>query len=178
MEVTSFVSHLAVDRKVSAPTQSQALSALLFMYQHVLEIKPDWLDDVVRAKRPRRLPVVLTQDETRRLLGKAVPLVRYQRQPCNQAGRAHCKHQQTYRSPYLTALLCDPPYRERLRHSQRTGVTGSKRCINDNDTHPPTEQGCARCSQPAGAGAGEAYCSLEHRRTQLVHRRQHFRIVC
>ena len=65
-EISSFLTHLAVDRKVSASTQNQALSALLFVYKQVLAINLDWLDNVVRAKRPKRLPVVLTQEETRR----------------------------------------------------------------------------------------------------------------
>ena len=60
-EISAFLSHLAVDRKVSPSTQNQALSAILFLYQKVLEQKLDWLHDVVRAKRPRRFPVVLTQ---------------------------------------------------------------------------------------------------------------------
>lgn len=67
-EVSSFLSHLAVERRVSASTQNQALSALLFLYKHVLAIDLDWLDDVVRAKRPKRLPVVLTRQEAARLL--------------------------------------------------------------------------------------------------------------
>ena len=69
-EISSFLSHLAVDRKVSASTQNQALSAILFLYQKVLEHKLDWLEDVVRAKRPRRLPVVLTQSEVGALLAQ------------------------------------------------------------------------------------------------------------
>lgn len=67
-EVEQFLSHLAVRRQVSASTQNQALSALLFLYKHVLHIELPWLDDVVRAKRPERLPVVLTREETQRLL--------------------------------------------------------------------------------------------------------------
>jgi site-specific recombinase XerD len=69
-EISTFLSHLAVDRKVSASTQNQALSAILFLYQKVLEHKLDWLDDVVRAKQPRRLPVVLTQNEVGALLAE------------------------------------------------------------------------------------------------------------
>ena len=65
-EISSFLTRLAVDRKVSTSTQNQALSALLFLYKQVLAINLDWLDNVVRAKRPKRLPVVLTQEETRR----------------------------------------------------------------------------------------------------------------
>lgn len=67
-EITSFLTDLAVNRKVAASTQNQALSALLFLYKHVLDKKLDWLEDVVRAKRPRRLPVVLTQAEAGTLL--------------------------------------------------------------------------------------------------------------
>jgi integron integrase len=62
-EVTAFLTSLAVDGHVSASTQNQALSALLFLYREVLEHDLPWLEDVVRAKRPRRLPVVLTREE-------------------------------------------------------------------------------------------------------------------
>jgi site-specific recombinase XerD len=67
-EVTRFLSSLAVDGRVAASTQNQALSALLFLYRDVLEVDLPWLDGVVRAKRPERLPVVLTRDEVRALL--------------------------------------------------------------------------------------------------------------
>ena len=68
-EVNAFLSHLAVDRTVSASTQNQALAALLFLYRHVLEEPLPWLDDIVRAQRPERLPVVLTVDEVREVIG-------------------------------------------------------------------------------------------------------------
>lgn len=67
-EVTAFLTHLAVNKKVAASTQNQALSAILFLYQKVLDQKLEWLDDVVRAKRPRRLPVVLSKSEITQLL--------------------------------------------------------------------------------------------------------------
>ena len=67
-EVESFLTWLAVERKVSASTQNQALCALLFMYRHVLEMELPWLEGVVRAKRPQRIPVVLSPDEVRRVL--------------------------------------------------------------------------------------------------------------
>jgi len=67
-EITKFLSSLAVEGNVAASTQNQALSALLFLYRDVLEQDLPWLDDVVRAKRPARLPVVLTRDEVRTLL--------------------------------------------------------------------------------------------------------------
>jgi integron integrase len=69
-EVTAFLSHLATDGKVSASTQNQALSALLFLYRQVLEVELPWLDGLVRAKRPVRLPVVLNRHEVHALLGR------------------------------------------------------------------------------------------------------------
>src|SRR2546426_4513071 len=68
LEVTSFLTSLAVDGHVAASTQNQALSALLFLYRDVLEVDLPWLDGVVRAKRSARLPVVLTRDEVRAVL--------------------------------------------------------------------------------------------------------------
>lgn len=62
-EVEAFLTHLAVEGKVAASTQNQALSALLFLYREVLAINLPWLDGVVRAKQPQRLPVVLTRQE-------------------------------------------------------------------------------------------------------------------
>ncbi len=67
-EVTAFLSWLATERNVAAATQNQALSALLFLYKHVLGQDLPWLGEVVHAKRPVRLPVVLTEGEVARLL--------------------------------------------------------------------------------------------------------------
>ena len=55
-EITRFLSDLAIQRNVAASTQNQALSALLFLYRDVLEQKLPWLDDIVRAKNPERIP--------------------------------------------------------------------------------------------------------------------------
>jgi len=67
-EVSAFLTYLAVNKHVSASTQNQALSAILFLYKRVLNLQLDWLEDVVRAKRPRKLPVVLTKTEVMRVL--------------------------------------------------------------------------------------------------------------
>ena len=67
-EVTEFLTSLAVHSKVASSTQNQALSALLFLYREVLGVELPWLDDVVRAKRPSHLPVVLARDEVRAVL--------------------------------------------------------------------------------------------------------------
>ena len=69
-EVEAFLTHLAVVGKVSASTQNQAKSALLFLYSEVLEVQLPWLDDVEEAKVSRRLPVVLTQAEVKNLLDR------------------------------------------------------------------------------------------------------------
>ncbi len=68
IELEAFLTSLAVDRQVSASTQTQALSALLFLYKEVLGIDFPWLTEVTRAKRSTRLPTVLTQQEVRGLL--------------------------------------------------------------------------------------------------------------
>lgn len=67
-EVTEFLTHLAVRRRVSASTQNQALAALLFLYRHVLGRELPWMEEIVRAKRPEHLPVVLTRGEAEILL--------------------------------------------------------------------------------------------------------------
>jgi integron integrase len=67
-EVTAFLAHLALDRHIAASTQNQALSALLFLYRHVLKQPLDWLDSITRAKRPERVPVVFTRAEVQAIL--------------------------------------------------------------------------------------------------------------
>ena len=67
-EVEAFLTHLAVNRHVSASTQNQAKAAILYLYKQVLQIELAWLDEVVQAKTPKRLPVVLTASEVRVLL--------------------------------------------------------------------------------------------------------------
>lgn len=67
-EVEAFLSYLASERNVAAATQAQALSAVLFLYKVVLKAELPWLDNVVRATRPRRLPVVLTPADTRAVI--------------------------------------------------------------------------------------------------------------
>jgi integron integrase len=67
-EVSRFLSWLAVERKVSASTQNQALCAVLFLYRDVFGVNLPWLREVTRARAPRRLPVVLTRDEVRAVI--------------------------------------------------------------------------------------------------------------
>ncbi|HWG70804.1 MAG TPA: integron integrase [Steroidobacteraceae bacterium] len=69
-EVEAFLTHLAVEAGVAAATQNQALQALLFLYRHVLDIELPWLENVTRASRPKRLPVVLSVAEVRAVLAQ------------------------------------------------------------------------------------------------------------
>jgi integron integrase len=69
-EVNDFLTSLAVEGQVSASTQNQALSALLFLYREVLDDALPWLQDLVRARRPVRLPVVLSEAEVRKVLAE------------------------------------------------------------------------------------------------------------
>ena len=66
-EVRAFLSHLAVNGRVAASTQNQALNALVFLYGRVLGRELGTIEELARAKRPKRLPVVLTRDEIRRV---------------------------------------------------------------------------------------------------------------
>lgn len=69
-EVARYLTHLAVDRRVSASTQNQALAAILFLYRNVLRINLPWLDNVVRARTPQHVPVVLSRREVQALLAQ------------------------------------------------------------------------------------------------------------
>lgn len=67
-EVAAFLTYLATERRVSASTQNQALAALLFLYRHVLGINLELIEGIQSAKRPLRLPVVLSQAEVRAVI--------------------------------------------------------------------------------------------------------------
>lgn len=69
-EIEAFLTDLAVRRNVAGSTQNQALAALLFLYKEVLKIELPWLEGIVRAKKPKHLPVVLTREEVARVLAE------------------------------------------------------------------------------------------------------------
>lgn len=69
-EVEAFLSDLAVSERVAASTQNQALQAVIFLYRHVLHVELPWLENVTRASRPKRLPVVLSMEEVRNVLAQ------------------------------------------------------------------------------------------------------------
>ena len=67
-EINAFLTDLAVNKNVSASTQNQALSRLLFLYHQVLDKQLEWVTPAVRAKAPKRLPVVLTREEVKTVI--------------------------------------------------------------------------------------------------------------
>lgn len=96
-EINAFLTHLAVEEGVSASSQTQALSALLFLYRHVLGTDPGDLSGVVRARVRRRLPVVMTPAEVQLVLsqlegttGLVVSLLYGCRISTSAAGRSRC----------------------------------------------------------------------------------------
>ena len=68
-EINTFLTHLAVKERVISSTQNQALSALLFLYSYVLNREIGEIKGVIRARKPKRLPVVLTKDEVKTVIG-------------------------------------------------------------------------------------------------------------
>jgi site-specific recombinase XerD len=72
-EINAFLTHLAIEDKVSASTQNQALSALQFLYRHVLSREIGDLGEVIRARKPKRLPVVMTREEAKAVLRNSCP---------------------------------------------------------------------------------------------------------
>lgn len=77
-EINAFLSHLAVEGKVAASTQNQALNALVFLYRHVLEKEFGPLEGLIRAKRPERVPVVMTRQEVKAVIDEMKGLSRLQ----------------------------------------------------------------------------------------------------
>jgi integron integrase len=69
-EIRAYLAHLAIQKNVAASTQNVALSALLFLYKHVLFLELPYIDQIERARKPARLPVVFTEEEVRSILAK------------------------------------------------------------------------------------------------------------
>ena len=97
-EVTAFLSSLATEKSVSASTQNQALAALLFLYSEVLHQKLGAINEIVHAKGPRRLPVVMTRSEVARVLNELC---------CSAACTRRCR-QRALRSPSVVTRLGIP----------------------------------------------------------------------
>jgi site-specific recombinase XerD len=98
-DVNHFLTYLAVKETVSASTQNQALSAILFLYEHVLKQPLDRIDGVVRARRSKRLPVVLTVDEVARIMAH----LKGDNPRTNEQGRHHMDESLVQRAVALAA---------------------------------------------------------------------------
>src|SRR5262244_2939425 len=135
-EVAAFLTSLAVQGKVAASTQNQALSALLFLCRKVLGVDLPWLDDIVRAKRPVHMPVVLTREEVRAVLQRLDGVPRLMAVLLYGAGlrlleccRLRVKDVDFARDcqarhvPHLPALVCHAPPEGEPRHSHCSGAT-------------------------------------------------------
>jgi hypothetical protein len=122
-EVQEFIVHLAADGNVSASTQNQALSAVTFLYRHVLHTELEFPSDTVRPGRSKPLPVVLTPQEARAVITNPSP-------------------------PHLPPLLRHPPAPERLRHPHRPGTPRTQRRQNHHDLHPRPPARRSRCQIP------------------------------
>jgi hypothetical protein len=150
-EINDFPTHLAVRECVSASTQKQALSALLFLYRPVPGREVGDLGEVIRARKPRRLPVVMTREEVKAVLANMTGEKRLMASLMYGAGGG-CQSGLGEKSdmPHLPAFICHSFTRERLRHPDSSGAAGTQGCANDNDLHAPSQQGSCRCSQSGG----------------------------
>ena len=124
MGVNAFLSHLAVKEHVSASTQNQALSALRFLYREVLTREIGWIEGVVRAKRPKRLPVVLTKPEVEAVLNVLFPASKRSIDPRSDVERRHHLHesvpQRAVKEAVCKAGISKPVSCHTLRHSFAT----------------------------------------------------------
>ncbi len=137
-DVNRFLTHLAVKEHVAASTQSQALSAILFLYEHVLEQPLDRIEGAVRARRPKRLPVVMTVDEVSRVL-------------------AHLNGDK----PHFPPFVRNTPFDGWLRHPHDTRTPGAQGCAHDDDLYACVEPRRARRSKSGrrvGTGATPDRC--------------------
>jgi hypothetical protein len=145
-EVTSFLTSLAVDGHVAASTQNQALGALLYLYRDVLEVDLPWLDVIVRAKRPERLPVVLTREEVRAVLQRLSGVPRLMASLLNGAGLRVlecCQLQFRTSTSAPTSSLFD---------AERATRTGSRCCRPSSRPLglPPRNRPCSASGPPRG----------------------------
>src|SRR5690625_2084269 len=115
-DINAFLIHLAVEAKVSVSTQNQALSALLFLYRHVLKQELDELGDIVRARKPRRLPVVGAKG--------------------GHSGGANGRLDEAGHVPHISPLVRNAFAGRRLRHTYDTGIARAQRRTHDDDLHP------------------------------------------
>lgn len=152
-EIEAFLTHLATKRRVSAKTQNQAFSAILFLYKHVLELELPKID-ALRAKQSSRLPVVLSPQEVARLIkqpgGAVVPssASRKHAPAGNQAGGHAGWPDKASNLPHTPAQLRHAPARIWCRHPNRARTTRTQGRFDHDDLHPHTSAWCMRGAEP------------------------------
>jgi integrase len=130
-EIAEFLSHLAKERRVSASIQNQAFSALLFLYQQVLERKLEFIGGVERVTRPACRPVVLTKEEVRAVLKCAGE----ESAKCGQNSGARTRHYQAGELSYVATFFCDASAGKRVGHKNGAGVVRAQGCEHDDDLY-------------------------------------------
>ena len=165
-DLNRFLTHLAVHGRVAPSTQRQALSAILFLYRNVLKMDPPWIEDIVRARQPKRLPTVLSKEEVVALLTRLegttqlivmllygtgmriLECLRLRVQDVDFSLGAITIRDGKGRKDRVALLRHTPPD-GRLRHSNHPGTPGPQGCQNDHDLHPcPQPVRRQRCRQP------------------------------
>ena len=146
-EIKEFLTWLAVERNVAAATQNQALNALVFLYDKVLGISIGDISDVTRAKRPPRLPVVLTHDKAMRLIAELAAPYDLMASLMYGGGGPACRNRQTRRLPHPPAHLCDRTAQARQRYPHGAGTPWSRRYPHNADLHTRSGPGFRRGEQ-------------------------------
>lgn len=158
-EVEAFLTLLATRDQVSASTQNQALAVLLFLYREVLEQQLPWMDDIRRAKRPERLPTVLSRDEVQMLLAQMSGVTWLLAGLLYGAGLRlmECLRLRVQDIDFvrreITAFVCHPPSRSGLGYPHCAGVAGPQGRVHHDDLHPRAQPRRGRRTQPAGPGS-------------------------
>jgi len=156
-EIEAFLTHLAINRNVSAKTQNQAFSAILFLYKQVLEIELPMID-AIRAKESRRLPVVLSQNEVALLIACVEGgggLYRLMVELTYGAGLRLlecCRPSRTYETrqlPHAAPQFRDAFVGVRRRHSHGPGTSRPQGRVDDDDLHACLTARRFRCAESA-----------------------------
>lgn len=156
-KINAFLTHLAVREKVRASTQCQVLSALLFLYRHVLSSEVGDLGEVIRARKPKWLPVVMTREEVKAVLAN-LPLEERKNRRRRTASCSRIDHPegdeqrgekgrfgQAYHMPHLSTFVRHAAPGNWILHQDGTGTSRPQGRENHHDLHP--------CPQPGRQGS-------------------------
>ena len=139
-EISEFLTHLAVAEKVSASTQNQAFFALLFLYRDVLRITLPKIENVLRAKRPERVPVVFTPKEAKAILANLAGVPLLVASLLYGAGLRLTEALRLRKLSYFPPQFCDASTGKSIRYPNRPGITRTQRRADDADLHARFEK--------------------------------------